>query len=79
MELNAFLVANKDAISADLYKKYAAKLAQRRDTLDTELNTAVDIDHTQRKELQQFNANTATIMQNMRDNDALRTMPLEEL
>lgn len=76
MELNAFLAANKDAISVDLYKKYTAELAQRRDTLNAELNTAVSIGHTQHKELQQFNADTATVMQDMRDNDALRAMPL---
>lgn len=76
MELNTFLVANKDAISADLYNKYAAELAQRRDALSAELDTAVSIGRTQRRELQQFNADTATVMQNMRDNDALRAMPL---
>lgn len=76
MKLNTFLAANKDAISADLYKKYTAELAQRRDTLSAELDTAVSISRTQRRELQQFNADTATVMQDMRDNDALRAMPL---
>lgn len=76
MELSTFLAANKDAISADLYNKYATELAQRRDVLSAELDTAVSIGHTQRKELQQFNADTATVIQDMRDNDALRAMPL---
>lgn len=76
MELNTFLAANKDAISTDLYKKYTAELAQRRDTLNAELDTAVNIGCTQRRELQQFNADTAIVMQDMRDNDALRAMPL---
>lgn len=76
MELNTFLTANKDAISADLYNKYTAELAQRRDTLSAELDTAASIGRTQRRELQQFNADTATVMQDMRDNDALRAMPL---
>lgn len=76
MELNTFLAANKDAISADLYNKYTAELAQRRDTLSAELDTAASIGRTQRRELQQFNADTATVMQDMRDNDALRAMPL---
>lgn len=76
IELKTFLAANKDAISADLYKKYTTELAQRRDTLNAELDTAVNIGCTQRRELQQFNADTAIVMQDMRDNDALRAMPL---
>ena len=76
MELNTFLAANKDAISADLYNKYATELAQRRNALDVELDAAASVGRTQRRELQQFNADTATVMQDMRDNDALRAMPL---
>lgn len=76
MELSTFLAANKDVISTNLHKKYTAELARRRDTLNAELDTAVSIGRTQRKELQQFNADTATVMQDMRDNDALRAMPL---
>ena len=78
MDLKVFLAANEDAISTELYKKYNAKLTQRRNALGKELDTALDIGRTQRKELQQFNNHTATVMQNMRDNDALRAMPLEE-
>lgn len=76
MDLLVFLRTNRNAISRTLYSEYIEELKKRRAHLDKELDYAVAEADAYRNAEEEYQEDRKRMTQDMRDDDALRAMPL---
>lgn len=76
MNLLVFLRTNRNAISRTLYNEYTEELEKRRTRLDKELDYAVAEINAYHSAEEEYQEDHERVAQDIRDDDALRAMPL---